>query len=116
MNGSHANPLSIAWRNTSLTSCAYDVYSHKSGAFGVSFDLSNTDGRGVCLHAAFDSISGQYALHVDQITIFKLKDGADGENGQSPLAGYLTNESHTVAADAAGAIMGDRDRLRSCCG
>lgn len=48
----------------------------------------------------------------DTVTIVRVTDGdkgtaVKGDKGDSVVAGYLTNETHTILADAAGAVTGD---------
>lgn len=42
--------------------------------------------------------------HFDEITIVRLNHGATGENGQPAIVGFLTNESHSLAADPEGVV------------
>lgn len=60
---------------------------------------------GAAAYAVVQAAAGGF---VDQVTLVRLKDGSDGSSGQSPVTGYLTNESHTVAtaADGSGGSYG----------
>lgn len=40
----------------------------------------------------------------DSITVVRLSQGATGSTGQAAMSGYLTNESHTLPADADGVV------------
>jgi hypothetical protein len=40
--------------------------------------------------------------HQDTVTIYGIKPGADGDNGEDSVVGFLTNESHVVAALSTG--------------
>jgi hypothetical protein len=41
----------------------------------------------------------------DKVTIIGVKPGADGEDGDDAVNAFLTNESHIVQADSAGAVL-----------
>lgn len=43
--------------------------------------------------------------YIDTLTIGKVREGANGTDGDAPITGYLTNESATVAADNAGNVV-----------
>lgn len=56
---------------------------------------------------ANSSVKVQVALagFTDEITIVRLKDGATGATGAAALTPYLSNETHTVPADAEGNVL-----------
>lgn len=57
--------------------------------------------------AAYTIVSVTAGSLADQITVVRLQDGADGAAGapgDDALVGFLTNEAHTLAADASGQV------------
>jgi predicted phage tail protein len=52
--------------------------------------------------AAYCTVVATVGTFTDRVTIVRLQDGAAGPGGTPALVGYLTNEAHTIATDAAG--------------
>ena len=94
----------VAW------SVASGTYTGSLGS-GTSLTVQRTGllTEAVTFRAAVQSASG--AAHTDQITLMRLAVGQKGDTGgpgppgPGGLSGYLTNETHTVAADTKGAIV-----------
>jgi hypothetical protein len=47
--------------------------------------------------AAYAIVTATLGSLTDTVSVVRLQDGATGSNGSSALAGYLTNEAHTVS-------------------
>jgi len=68
--------------------------------FNVSFasNLSSTKSKlPISVTASIDGLT-------DYFKVFKVEGGADGAAGTSPVLGILSNESHTLVANAAGTV------------
>lgn len=68
-------------------------------------------GSGATRELAFGDMSQDYAAVTvtwdgvsDTISVVKVREGTDGNAGQDAITALLTNETHNVSADAAGAV------------